>query len=321
MAYIPLLEPGDVVYVVMHDQGFHWDVLEAKTSIYADEGSLRDKILMKAGPENDLAVVTATRKPPARPAASKFTTTGSPTSHLELELRAPANGAKEHAFKGCIPMGDSFVSSGQSFAVAYDPGQRLEAVEKCPDGYVALSPPRNRGHGLMLVPRGAVAKEVEVDERSDEQKQADKERLAQANRDNASRGRGHPSAVPSRPARPPARPRAGQSNSSKSKSTQSADGPTFKRIPSAMKIVLSPQSSGSNVYTFKRCTASSGTCKETGKTAEIEFNPEAPLTALSEGPDSYVALVRDRSTGLSCLILVPKADVKELVKRTINGTR
>lgn len=177
VAYVALLEPGDVLYVPLYAREFFWDVEEAKVSLYSSQGAILDKLLMVGGPENDLSLPARQRKAKAKKSQGqrvgpKFER-AKITDKVELALRPSPEGSEPATFDTCIPVGESFLAIGPKVAV--DTKQPLLAVAKNSKHYVALGVRRNTGYGLVLIPRTAVSKAVTTDERSDEQKATDKE--------------------------------------------------------------------------------------------------------------------------------------------------
>jgi hypothetical protein len=154
VVYIPLLEPGDELEVDLYEQGFYWDALEAKVSLYTDAGMLLDKVLFAGGPHNDLSISAQERqrltKPPpkAKPLGPVF----NQLARTEIVLKADAAGP----FERCAPVDMTFLPVGVKDAV--EAGKPLAVIARSADAYVAVGPKKQTGHALVLVPRTAVAK-------------------------------------------------------------------------------------------------------------------------------------------------------------------
>jgi hypothetical protein len=173
VAYAPLLEPGDVLYVPLYDPSSYWHIDEAKVSLYSDCGAVLDKVMMRAGPWNDLSdksvpPATDPKQVPALPNSPIFQRAWV-TTRVELTLRPPDDVAAGLSFETCIPVDESFLALRPKVAV--DAGKPLRAFARSRDAYVAQGPARTTGHGLILVPTTAVAKMNQIDERNDAQKE------------------------------------------------------------------------------------------------------------------------------------------------------
>lgn len=152
--YIPVLEPGDDLVVDMYEQGFYWDVLEAKVSVYSDTGAVLDKVMFVGGPHNDLSLPAQERKrrtkppPKEKPLGPVFTQ----LARAEIVLKKDAAGP----FERCVPVGTTYLPVGVRDAL--EAGKPLEVLARSADAYVAVGPKKQTGRALVLVPRSAVAK-------------------------------------------------------------------------------------------------------------------------------------------------------------------
>jgi hypothetical protein len=154
IVYIPVLEPGDVLYVQTFENGFFWDIKQTKVSIYSDSGSLRDKVLMEGGPVNDLKLSAAERAR-SRPVEEKlvgpvFESMG---GGIEIVLKPDAG---DGPFERCVPVGRSYLLMETKDTV--EKGKPLTVVAKSKDAYVAVGPKKMTGNGLVLVPKNLVEK-------------------------------------------------------------------------------------------------------------------------------------------------------------------
>lgn len=169
VAYLQRLEPGDVVYLALYLNGTYWDLQEAKASVFSTTGALLDKVLLTAGPHNDL---NAPNEEQRRDAAARVVKTTGPIfkpvplyERLELTLKPAKDGAAT-TMEVCVPTQQSFTSLGRSIPVTSQP---IVAIAQSPTHYAAVSGKRNVGEGLVLIPKTIVAKAVPVDERNEEE--------------------------------------------------------------------------------------------------------------------------------------------------------
>lgn len=176
LVYVPRLEQGDVLHVPLYTHGYFYYIREARYSLFSDQGALRDQVVMRAGPQNDLSRAMGGRRPPPRvvtkPTGPRFEKVQRNT-RVELVLQPPKDGGRAHSFEGCVPDGEAFRGTGQKFSIEVDGQKPLEAIARGPEAFVALGLPRARGNGLIFVPRSVVAQTKVIDERPEDEKAED----------------------------------------------------------------------------------------------------------------------------------------------------
>ncbi|MGH7170749.1 MAG: hypothetical protein ACRELG_10760, partial [Gemmataceae bacterium] len=136
------------LYVRVFEAGYFWDLKEVKVSFYSDSGAVFDKVMMVAGPENDLSLTAAQRrarsKPPVeeKPVGPTFESRSIHGSKLILKPDAAGG-----TFERCVPVGMSYLPVGIKDSV--EAGEPLKAIAKSDDAFVAIGPKELTGRGRM----------------------------------------------------------------------------------------------------------------------------------------------------------------------------
>lgn len=330
VVYVPRLDPGDVLVVPMFSQGSYYDVLEAKVSIHSEQGSIVDRVLISAGPHNDRSVPVKER--PDRPKVPSGAPKGPPfrsvTRRGRMELKLKTTGANDDSstFENCVPAGDSYVPIGRREQI--DPARIHFAIASNDTHFVVEGPPRSTGHGLVLIPAERVASVSSIDERTDSEKAFDEAAAAQIARNNA-RARGE---LPGPPVRPTMRGmfggnlfRGGQAGPPRGNAGAMTPnvrdargpkpdpaptppaGPPYAEFQNVVTLMLPATSGNAGTMAFEGCVNSGQSYISTGRKITVTIEPGKPLRLVAEGPDHFVARVRNDRTKSFTLVLIPKS--------------
>lgn len=169
LAYFPALNSGDVAYVPLYGLEEFWGIAEARVSFYCDQGMLRDKVLMRGGPHNDLSLSSDERRrqTPQEPEPKLVYPLIPSWQKVEVTLRDSAdNGPFEYDV--CIPAGTTYLPTGAK--VTAGALGVTEVVAADVSTYICVGPERDGGRCLIMVPKAQTTDRKVTDFRKEEDK-------------------------------------------------------------------------------------------------------------------------------------------------------
>ena len=84
-------------------------------------------------------------------------------------------------------------------------------------------------------------------------------------------------------------------------------GPEYKAFEQIVTITLPVRGKDEEPYRFDGCRNVGNSYESTGRQITPSFDPSKPIRLVAEGPDHFVARVRDSKTKSNTLVLIPKS--------------
>ncbi len=165
MILVPIVEPGDTLYVPLHASSSWMDVKQCSVAVYASTGLFDKQVIFEKEPYDDNANWFKNEK--AKPKPKLEFTRPNHYERMDVSLKSVAEAVFLSKAQLCVPRADSFFGLDIPVTLALD--QTYESIARSRDFHVLIVPSRSFGSHLVLAPVSWVAKAVSKDERNDEQ--------------------------------------------------------------------------------------------------------------------------------------------------------